>query len=133
MLMKSILFILAVSFAPFLATGMASAQSLGEITKALGRGDTQALAAVMDSEVELSLLEDENLYSRDQAVQKLSAFFADHTPSGFSQVHQGSSKSDDAEYCIGNLTTNDGSYRVYIYIAKSGDRMVLQELRFDRE
>ncbi|MGB3800445.1 MAG: DUF4783 domain-containing protein [Lewinella sp.] len=131
--MKSICFILAVSFAPFLATGMAHAQSLGEITQALGAGDTQALAAVMDAEVELSLLEDENLYSRDQAIQKLTAFFAAHPPSGFSQVHQGSSKSDDAEYCIGNLATSDGSFRVYIYLAKKADRMVLQELRFDRE
>ena len=133
MLMKSFLFILGISITPLLATGMAHAQSLGEITKALGSGDTQALAAMMDAEVELSLLEDENLYSRDQAVQKLSAFFSAHPPSGFSQVHQGSSKSDDAEYCIGNLATKDGSYRVYIYIAKKGDRMVLQELRFDRE
>ncbi|PPK85555.1 uncharacterized protein DUF4783 [Neolewinella xylanilytica] len=133
MLMKSVLFIIAVSLSPFLVTATASAQSLGEITRALGAGDTRSLAAAMDTEVELSLLEEENLYSRDQAVQKLSAFFAAHSPSGFSQVHQGSSKADDAEYCIGNLATADGSYRVYIYIAKKGDRMVLQELRFDRE
>ncbi|WP_157976025.1 DUF4783 domain-containing protein [Lewinella sp. IMCC34191] len=131
--MKSICFILAISFAPFVATGVAHGQTLSGITQALGSGDTQALAAAMDAEVELSLLEDENLYSRDQAIQKLSAFFAAHPPSGFSQVHQGSSKSDDAEYCIGNLATKDGSFRIYIYIAKKADRMVLQELRFDRE
>ena len=133
MLMKSFLFILALAVGPTLASSTAGAQSLGEITKALGSGDTRALGAMMDAEVELSLLEEENLYSRDQAVQKLTAFFTAHPPSGFSQVHQGSSKSDDAEYCIGNLATSDGSYRVYIYIAKKGDRMVLQELRFDRE
>ena len=133
MLMKSFLVILALAIAPNLATATGSAQSLGDIIKALGSGDSQALGAMMDTEVELSLLEDENLYSRAQAIEKLAAFFSAHAPSGFSQVHQGSSKSDDAEYCIGNLATNDGSYRVYIYVAKKGDRMVLQELRFDRE
>lgn len=131
--MKSLLLILAVALTPFLASEKAGAQSLSAITQALGKGDTEALAALMDAEVELSLLQDENLYSREQARQKLASFFAANKPSGFSQVHQGSSKSEDAEYCIGNLSTSTGAFRVYIYIAKQGDRMVLQELRFDRE
>ena len=131
--MNSVLIILAVLFSPFVAEGTAQAQSLGDITRALGAGDTEALASLMDSEVELSLIEEENLYSREQAKQKLASFFAANTPSGFSQMHQGSSKSDNAEYCIGNLATNNGAFRVYIYVARQGERMVLQELRFDRE
>ncbi|WP_116125967.1 DUF4783 domain-containing protein [Lewinella sp. IMCC34183] len=131
--MNAFLIILAVLFSPLVAGDSVHAQSLGTITQALGKGDTEALASLMDNEVELSLLEDENLYSRDQAKQKLAAFFASNAPSGFSQVHQGSSKSDNAEYCIGNLSTSNGAFRVYIYVAKQGDRMVLQELRFDRE
>ena len=124
---------LTIFFSPLLAGDGVSAQSLGTITQALGKGDTDALASMMDAEVELSILEDENLYSRDQARQKLATFFSANTPSGFSQMHQGSSKSDNAEYCIGNLATSNGAYRVYIYVAKQGDRTVLQELRFDRE
>ncbi|NJB86288.1 hypothetical protein GGR26_002056 [Lewinella marina] len=131
--MKTLFLILAIALTPILATDTATAQSLGAITQALGKGDTDALSALMDGEVELSLLEDENLYSRDQARKKLAAFFATHKPSGFSQVHQGSSKSDNAEYCIGNLSTSTGAFRVYIYVAKQGERMLLQELRFDRE
>ncbi len=131
--MNSILLTLALVLSPFLGSGVAQAQSIGDITKALGSGNTAALASMMDTEVELSLLGDENLYSRDQARQKLETFFASNPPSGFSQVHQGSSKSDNAEYCIGNLTTSTGVYRLYIYVVKKGDKMVLQELRFDRE
>ena len=131
--MKTIFLTLAIFLAPLLAPGHAIGQSLTEITKALGGGDSEALASMMDAEVELSLLGEENLYSRDQARTKLTAFFASHAPSAFNQVHQGSSKSDNAEYCIGNLTTSTGVYRVYIYIAKKGGKTVLQELRFDRE
>jgi hypothetical protein len=109
------------------------AQTIGEITEALGRGDTDALGGMMDDELDLSLPEGENFYAKDQAIAKLRGFFASHPPAGFSQVHQGSSKSDDAEYCIGNLATETGSYRVYVYVARRGDRMLLQELRFDRE
>ncbi|MBB4079984.1 hypothetical protein GGR28_002611 [Lewinella aquimaris] len=131
--MNSILLTLAIVISPLLATDMATAQTIGDITKALGSGNTSSLAAMMDTEVELSVLGQENLYSRDRAVQQLSSFFSANAPSNFSQVHQGSSKSDNAEYCIGNLTTSTGVYRVYIYVAKKGERMVLQELRFDRE
>ena len=132
--MNSLLLTLALAFAPFTVTTEAlGAQSIGDITKALGSGDLTSLAAMMDAEVELSILTDENTYAKEQAREKLAAFFSANTPSGFSQVHQGSSKSDNAEYCIGNLTTSNGVYRVYIYVAKKGERMVLQELRFDRE
>ena len=132
--MNSLLLTLALAFVPFAVTTEAiNAQSIGDITKALGSGDLAALAAMMDAEVELSILTDENTYAKEQAREKLAAFFSANTPSGFSQVHQGSSKSDNAEYCIGNLTTSSGVYRVYIYVAKKGERMVLQELRFDRE
>ncbi|MCP9237889.1 DUF4783 domain-containing protein [Lewinella sp. JB7] len=131
--MNSVLITLAIVLSPLLATDLVLAQTIGDITKALGSGNTASLSAMMDSEVELSLLGDENLYSRDQAIQKLSTFFTANTPSGFSQVHQGASKSDNAEYCIGNLSTSAGTFRVYIYVARKGEKMVLQELRFDRE
>ncbi|CAH1001632.1 hypothetical protein LEM8419_02537 [Neolewinella maritima] len=131
--MNSLLLTLALAFAPFVVTESVSAQSISDITRALGSGDLATLTDLMDAEVELSILADENTYAKEQARQKLTAFFAANTPSGFSQVHQGSSKSDNAEYCIGNLTTSNGVYRVYIYVAKKGERTVLQELRFDRE
>lgn len=131
--MNTLLLTLALVLSPVIASETLCAQSLGDITKALGSGNSDALAAMMDTEVELSVLGAENLYSRDQAKQQLATFFAANTPSGFSQVHQGSSKSDNAEYCIGNLTTKTGVYRVYIYVAKKGAQTVLQELRFDRE
>jgi hypothetical protein len=124
---------LALLCSPLLAPQALAAQTIGEVTDALGRGDLAALKGMMDAEVDLSLPTEENLYSREQAASKLQAFFAANAPAGFSQVHQGSSKSDDAEYCIGNLATATGSYRVYVYVARKGDRMVLQELRFDRE
>ena len=132
--MNSLLLTLALAFVPFaVTTETLTAQSISTITKALGSGDVASLASMMDAEVELSILADENTYAKEQAREKLATFFGANTPAGFSQVHQGSSKSDNAEYCIGNLSTSNGVYRVYIYVAKKGERMVLQELRFDRE
>lgn len=106
--------------------------ALDDICRAIGVGNVDQLAAVMDAEVELSILDKEELYSKDQAKATLTKFFSGFTSTSFGKVHQGASKSDDAEYCIGTLTTNSGTFRVYIYVAKKNNGIVLQELRFDR-
>ena len=106
--------------------------ALDDVCRAIGGGNVEELAAAMDAEVELSILDREDIYSRDQAKAALVKFFADYPPSNFGKVHQGASKSDDAEYCIGTLNTSKGALRVYIYVAKRNDGILLQELRFDR-
>lgn len=107
--------------------------TLDDVTRAIGAGNVAELAAVMDAEVELSILDQEDLYSRADATAALKKFFARVTPTRFGKVHQGSSKSADAEYVIGTLATSQGAYRVYVYVAKSPTGVVLQELRFERE
>ncbi len=107
--------------------------ALDDVCRAIGSGDIAQLAAVMDMEVEISILDKENLYSRDQAVAALKSFFAANPPSSFGKVHQGASKSADAEYCIGTLATAKGPFRVYVYVAKKSNGVLLQELRLERE
>ena len=106
---------------------------IGAIGRAIGSGDVATLLTHVDGELELSILDEEDVYAKAVATTRLETFFKKFSPTGFNQVHQGSSKADDAEYVIGNLTTARGSFRVYIYVAKKAGRVVLQELRFDRE
>ena len=119
----------------FLATPPADQKplTLDDVTRAIGAGNAGELAAVMDAEVELIILDKEDLYSRADATAALKKFFAEVTPKNFGKVHQGASKSADAEYCIGTLATAKGPYRVYVYVAKGASGIVLQELRFERE
>lgn len=107
--------------------------ALDEVCRAIGSGNVEALAAVMDTEVELSILNTENLYSKQQATAALKKFFGEVNPINFGKVHQGASKSADAEYCIGTLATSQGPFKVYVYVAKRDNGVLLQELRFERE
>lgn len=130
--MKSILFISVAFFGGlFTAEGQTPA-ALDDVCRAIGAGSVAELAAIMDEEVELSILDQENLYSRADAKQALTAFFEQHTPTSFGKVHYGLSKGKDAEYCIGTLVTAKGSFRVYIYVEKTAGGVLLQELKFDR-
>lgn len=131
--MKTMLFTLLVSFSALLPATDQKPVSLDDVCRAIGSGNVDELSSVMDAEVELIILDKEDLYSRDQAIAALRTFFKESTPSSFGKVHQGASKSADAEYCIGTLATAKGPYRVYVYVAKRPGGVLLQELRFERE
>lgn len=107
--------------------------SLASISRAMNSGDAEALGQYFDNSIELSVMENEDIYSKAQAVQIVKDFFNQHTPKSFSQLHHGSSPASDSQYCIGNLVTSDNTYRVYIYMKMNGASTVIQEIRFDQE
>lgn len=105
--------------------------NLSTITGAISKGDTMVLSQYFDESVEIAILDDENIYNKNEAIEAMKGFFATYTPKAFSQVHKGSSPGN-SEYCIGNLVTDKATFRVYIYLAKKGDATIIQELRFDK-
>lgn len=123
--MKKLLFLFVVT------AFFCSAQSLPDISRALSQGQADALGQYFDATIELSVLDDENIYDKSTAVSKVNAFFKKYPPSSFNQVHQGSSKGSEAQYCIGHLKTSGGIFRVYIYMSGNGADLKIQELRFD--
>lgn len=63
----------------------------------------------------------------------LRGFFNTNKPKSFSQVHRGTSRENSDQYCIGNLVTGAGNYRVYLYLKVAGSNVTVQEIRFDKE
>jgi len=123
--MKTILIIsLAIFGLPLASTATdQKPMALEDVCRAIGNGNVAELATVMDAD----------LYSKEQATAALKKFFGEVTPTNFGKVHQGASKSADAEYCIGTLATSKGPFKVYVYVAKRSNGVLLQELRFERE
>ena len=129
--MKSLLIFVLLSPTVFMNT--ANNVSLENISRAIGNGDADGLGTYFDSSVEIAVLDDENVYSKTQAVNVVRGFFAENKPKSFSQVHKGASKGKDSEYCIGNLVTDSGNYRVYIYMKVAGDKKVIQEFHLTEQ
>lgn len=80
------------------------------IVSAFKAGNATKIASYFAENVDLSILETENLYSKSQAEQILKSFFVKHKPSEFTIVHKG--KSGLSEYFIGELTCTDAIFRV---------------------
>ena len=103
------------------------------ITRALSSGDAATLTQYFDATLELAVLDEEGMYNKSQAGQLVRKFFTQYKPAFFTEVHQGASRSSDSQYIIGNLVTNNGTFRVYLYLSNQAGQLIIQECRFDRE
>lgn len=119
-------------FAPFALMANQGNPSLEAIAKALSSGDADALSRYLADNVEVSILDNEQTYPKAKATEALRSFFSSNKPKSFSQVHQGTSRENSDQYCIGNMAASNGSFRVYIYLKVEGNTASIQEIRFDR-
>ena len=104
--------------------------SFTEILDALKKGDAAEVAKFFDSSVEITLPEKSDSYSKSQAELVLRDFFNTNTIKDFEIIHK--SESVGSQYCIGNLKTSNGSYRITIYMKQKGTKQVVQEIRFEK-
>ena len=100
------------------------------VSAALGAGDVNALAAQLVPSVDLTVLSNSDYYSKAQATGILRKFFEEHEPQGLRIEHEGTSKMGD-RYCIGQLSTSNGSFRVTFFLKKVGDQVLVKQLRIE--
>lgn len=103
-----------------------------DLYNAIGRGDVSVISAYFGDEVELSILGSEGVYTKTEATGQIRNFFSAHQARGFRQMHTGASKGKDSNYIIGELDTDRGVYRVYLYFGPAGDRRMVREFRIER-
>jgi len=109
---------------------VAQSEVKDQVVNALGSGDAAALGRTLVSNVDLTVLNTSEYYSRAQAEQVLKKFLDDQMPQGFIIEHEGTSKMGDSYY-IGRLKTGKGEYRVTFFLKKSGDVFQVKQLRID--
>jgi len=106
---------------------------LSDIGNAIRSGDARAVSRFFSSTVDLTILQQEEVYSKAQAEQVLRDFFSKNTPRSFNLIHKGVSK-EGAKYAIGTLVTAQGAqYRTYFFVKQSGSGEFIQELRFEKQ
>lgn len=108
------------------------AQSFDAITNALRSGNASALAAHFNTNVEVTLKNNEASYSKGQAEMIIRNFFATNNVRSFSIAHQGNSP-EGSRYIIGNMVTSGGNYRVYVYARTVGNGLGIQEIRIENQ
>jgi len=116
-----------------ITTTAAKPDILDDIALAIRSGEARSVARFFGNSVDLTISNQEDVYSKTQAERILLDFFAKNPPRSFQINHKGESK-EGAQYAIGSLVTNSGTnFRTYFYIKTQGNTQVIQELRFMKE
>ncbi len=114
-------------------TSFASLDIFDEIGNSIRSGDAHSISLYFGNTVDLTIVNQEEVYSKVQAEQILRDFFSKNTPKTFNIIHKGESK-EGARYAIGSLVTSQGvTYRTYFYVKQQGTTSIIQELRFMKE
>jgi hypothetical protein len=122
----TLLFFLLITVATF-------ADVYDEIGNAIRAGDAKQIANYFNTSVDLTIVNQEDVYSKVHAELLVKDFFSKNPPKSFTVVHKGSSK-EGTLFAVGNVTTtNEKTFRVSFVLKSSQGKYVIQELRFENQ
>ena len=125
--MRKIIFLSTVVMA-FMMAAFKPIAGLDDVINALKAGNAQELSKYIDDNIEISLPDKSDNYSRAQAVMVLKDFFNNNGVTGFDVQFKGENGS--GQYCIGNLKTKSGVYRTTVFMKSKEGTQVIKEIRF---
>lgn len=128
LIMKTQISLLSVTFF-LLFSSFTYRVGIDDIIAAMKTGNASQVAKFFDNNVEISMPDKSNSYSKSQGELVLKDFFANNVVKSFDIIHKG--ENAGSQYCIGTLVTRGGSFRTTIFMKQKGDQQVLQELRFE--
>ena len=112
----------------FMLSSFTDQSVIDEVIGALRTGSSNQLSAYFDENVELTLPDKSDSYSRAQAQLIVKDFFGNNGVKGFELKHKGDSPG--GHFCIGTLQTNAGNFRTNVFMKTKNGKEVVKEIRF---
>jgi hypothetical protein len=100
-----------------------------DVITALRSGNANQLSGNFDDNIELTLPDKSDNYSKAQAQLIVKDFFSNNGVKGFEVKHKGDSPGG-GHFCIGTLHTNAGSFRTNVFMKIKNGKEVVKEIRF---
>jgi len=101
-----------------------------EVEKSLKTGDVDALSEWFSDNLDIEILSDSNISSKNQAKQILKKFFSKYTPKNFNFIHR--SGNGKVEYGIGTLIAGGESFRVTIFVQTVEKKRSISQIRIEK-
>jgi len=126
--MKQIISTLTVFLGLIMVSFTTQPNDLDEVIGAIKDGKATELGRFMDDNVEISLPDKSNNYSKAQAVLILKDFFDNNEVKAFEVKHRGDQ--NGGEYCVGTLQTKSGNYRTTVFMKTKTGKDYIKAIRF---
>ena len=124
---KTVTFLLAISAVVF-SSFIQQNSTIDDVIGALRSGNSTELSKYFDDNVELTLPDKSDNYSKAQAQLIVKDFFDNNGVKGFDLKHKGDSPG--GHFCIGTLQTNTGNFRTNVFMKDKNGKEVVKEIRF---
>ncbi len=111
--------------------GAANAQALEDVMNSARSGNITAMTKYFDNIVAITINNNQATYSKTQAEMVLKDFYFKNPVKDLEVVQSGSS-GNNSQYFVGNLSTANGSYQLYVVLKVKEGQYVLQEIRFEK-
>lgn len=113
-------------------TGFTQSDIINNVKEAIKTGSSKEIAKFLNNNVDVTLNDDMQSYSKTQAEYVLKDFFKSSPPSSFTIVHQGASKGG-LPYAIGQYISKEDTFRVWVRIKNTGSKYLIHEISFIKE
>lgn len=111
----------------------AQAEFVDDVTLAFKSADQRLLSKYFGNKIEITLLDQSNVFSKSQAELVMKDFFNKYDPTDFQILYKNNPTSDAARFAIGQLETKSGKFRIYFILKYIDGNLYLQEMRFEQE
>ncbi|MFC0516152.1 DUF4783 domain-containing protein [Mucilaginibacter angelicae] len=111
---------------------VSSADVIDNVANLLKAGNTRELSKLFANNVEITIMEEENVYSQNQATVILDKFFAKNKPQGIKLLHKVNS-GGNYHFGVYILNTDKGEFRVTITLKDAGKSTNVVELKIEDE
>jgi hypothetical protein len=125
--MKKIISTLTVFLGLLIVSFTTQPSNLDEVIDAFKDGKASELGKYMDDNIEISLPDKNNNYSKAQAVLILKDFFDNNEVKAFEVKHKG--EQNGGQFCVGTLQTKSGNYRTTIFMKTKTGKDYIKTIR----
>jgi len=110
---------------------VAQNERINNIIRAIQAGNADDLATFFNSSIDLTLVDDDNVYSKVQADMVMKEFFQHYVPEKVSMRHSGSSANGSSYAILNYRTKAKENLRVVFYLKPYEGQLLINELRFE--
>ena len=109
-----------------------AAQSVPEgLISAMKNGDAKKLSVYFHQSLELTIIENDYMSSKNQATKIMEDFFKDNKPVDFKISFEGTK--EKSKYAIGILETKDQNFRINLFFLNKGDEKLIYYISIEKE
>ncbi|MCX6297220.1 MAG: DUF4783 domain-containing protein, partial [Bacteroidetes bacterium] len=105
---------------------------IDDIAAAIRSGNPKNISKFFIDNIDLKVIEQEDVYSKQQAEMILKDFFTKHPVKTYTVAHKSQPKAG-SQYVIGTLETTNGKFRTYFLIKTLGSQTLIQQFRIETE